>query len=59
MSVRPSQTSRDIREALPNVREQLGGPPRCSGAVGRPSRMPGRLSRMSESAREALMDARE
>ena len=29
------------REALPDVREGSGGPPRCSGMVGMPSRMSG------------------
>ena len=29
------------REALPDVWEWSGGPPRCSGVVGRPSQMSG------------------
>ena len=28
-------------EALPDIREWLGGPPECLGLVGRPSRMSG------------------
>ena len=39
------------REALPDVREWLGGPPGYPGVVGR-------LSRMSGWGREALLDVR-
>ena len=57
------------REALPDVRERLGGSPGCPGVFGRLSRMAsscqealsypvivGRPSRMSGSGREALPD---
>ena len=47
------------REALPNVREWSGGPPRCPGVVVKPSRMSGRPVRMSGSGREAIPDAQE
>ena len=33
--------SRGGREAFLNVRQWSGGPPRCPGVVGRPSRMSG------------------
>ena len=39
------------REALPNVREWLGGPPGCPGVFGRPFRMSG-------NGREANLDVR-
>ena len=50
------------REVLPDVREWSGGPQVCPGVVGRPYRMTqmvGRLSRMSWSGQEALLDIRE
>ena len=40
------------REALPNVQEWSGGPSRCPGMVGRPSRM-------SRSSPETLPNVRE
>ena len=40
------------REVLPEFREWSGGPPRCPGVVGRPSRMSG-------SGREILLEVRE
>ena len=40
------------RDARPNVREWSGGPPECSGVIGRPSRFFG-------SGREALPDVQE
>ena len=48
-------------EALPDVWEWSGGPPRCPGDVGRTSRMSvfRMPSRMSGSARKDLPDARE
>ena len=39
--------SGSYREAFPDVREWLGGPPGCPGEVGKPSRM-------SRSGRETL-----
>ena len=60
------------RETLPDVREWLGGHPRCPGVFGRPSRMAGSYlearpypvvvggaSQMSGSGRGALSDVRE
>ena len=49
----------DVWEALPNVREWLGGPPRCPEVVSRSSRMAGRPSWMSRSGLEALTNVRE
>ena len=56
-------------EALTDVRKWLGGPPKCLGVVGKPSRMfekptqspgvVGRPSRMSGSCWEAFTDVRE
>ena len=46
-----------FRDALPHVREWLGGPPGCLGVVRVPPRYPGvaaRPSRMSGSGRETL-----
>ena len=47
------------REALPNVWEWSGGPPRCPGVVGKPSRMSRKPSRMSEGVQKARLDVRE
>ena len=65
----PSQMTGSVWLALSIVREWTGGPPGCSGLVGRPSRMfevvggpyrypevVERPSRMSESGRETLPD---
>ena len=41
-----------VWESLPNVRELSGGPPGCSGVVGRPSRLFG-------SGRETLLNVRD
>ena len=49
-------------EALPDVRECSGGPPRCPGVFGRLAVYPeevGRPSRMSGSGREPLPDVQE
>ena len=43
------------REALPDVQEWLGGPPKCAGVVVRPSRVVGRPSWMSESGWDAFL----
>ena len=59
---RPSRMSKSGWEALPDVREWLGGPPGCPGVVGRPSRLSGsgeRPSWMSGSCWEALLKVRE
>ena len=47
------------REALTNSREGLGDPPGCLAVIGKPSRMPGRPSKMSGSDWVALLDVRE
>ena len=51
--------SGSIREALPHVREWSGDPPKCSGVVGRPSRMSKSGRKFLPEAREALSDVRE
>ena len=49
---RPSRMFGSGREALQNVREWSGYPPRCLGVVGSPSQMFG-------SGRDAIQDVRE
>ena len=54
--------SRGGREALPHDREWSGGPPSCSGVVGRPFRLflsGRRPSQMSGIGRVALSDVQE
>ena len=47
------------RDALPDYQKLLGGPPGCSGVVGKPFQMYGRPSRVFGSVRTALPDVRE
>ena len=46
-------------KAIMVIREWSGCPPGCPGVFGRPTRMPGRPSRMFRSGRESLQDVRE
>ena len=49
-----SEDPPECPEGLEYVQEWSGVPPRCLGVFGKPTRMPGRPTRKSQSGRETL-----